>query len=200
MSTTIERPTELPADIVDWLPEQGRWTEEQYLSLSENTNRLLEFTDGYLEEVPMPTQKHQDILEFLFFVFRSLMKQMGGKVYFAPLRLRIRSRKYREPDILLVLQADDPRRGPKYWTGADLVVEIVSPDKPERDLVEKRADYAEGNIPEYWIVNPEAETITVLKLEGEAYIEHGVFPRGTAATSALLPALTVSVDETLDAE
>jgi hypothetical protein len=32
---------------------------------------------------------------------------------------------------------------------------VVSADKPERDLVEKRGDYAEAGIPEYWIVNPE---------------------------------------------
>ena len=34
----------------------------------------------------------------------------------------------------------------------------------ERDLVDKRGDYAEGRVPEYWIVNPQTETITVLRL------------------------------------
>jgi Uma2 family endonuclease len=200
MATELTHPRELPADILDWLPRQGSWSEEEYLWLSEKTNRLVEFTDGYIVELPVPTQKHQDILAFLFFAFRLLMQQLGGKAYFAPLRLRIGPRRFREPDILLVLQADDRRRGEKFWTGADLVVEVVSPDKPERDLVEKRADYAEGGIPEYWIVDPTAETITVLRLEGEAYVEHGVFGRGAQASSALLPAFSVSVDATLDAE
>jgi len=44
------------------------------------------------------------------------------------------------------------------------VVEIVSPDDPDRDLVEKVADYAEAGIPEYWIVNPNTATISVLRL------------------------------------
>lgn len=38
---------------------QGTWTEEQYLKLSEHTNRLIEFTDGYIEVLPMPIERHQ---------------------------------------------------------------------------------------------------------------------------------------------
>jgi Uma2 family endonuclease len=125
---------------------------------------------------------------------------MGGKVLVAPLRLRIRPRKFREPDLLLLCDAKDPRRQDRYWRGADLVLEVVSPERPEYDLIEKRRDYAELGIPEYWIVDPQAETITVLRLEGGAYGEHGVFGRGTVAESPLLPGLTVSVDAVFDAD
>ena len=96
--------------------------------------------------------------------------------------------------------AHDPRRQNRFWLGADLVVEIISPDKPERDLIEKRLDYAEAHIPEYWIVNPQSETITVLRLEGPAYIEHGVFERGAEATSVLLAGFRVNVDTVFDTE
>jgi Uma2 family endonuclease len=54
----------------------------------------------------------------------------------------------------LLLDVNDPRNQNAFWLGADLVVEIVSPDDVERDIVIKRADYAEAGIPEYWIVNP----------------------------------------------
>jgi Uma2 family endonuclease len=199
MTTAFTRPTTLPEDILDWLPDQGSWSEDEYLWLSDRTNRLVEFTDGYIEELPMPTDKHQAISDFLFTLLKVFLGGFG-KVRYAPLRLRIRPRKFREPDILLLRNAHDPRRSNAFWTGADLVVEIVSPDKPERDLVEKRADYAEGGILEYWIVNPEQANITVLQLAGDSYVEHGVFGRGTHATSALLAGFTVSVDAVLDAE
>ena len=101
---------------------------------------------------------------------------------------------------MLLLDAKDPRRQNRYWQGADLALEVVSADKPERDLVEKRGDYAEAGIPEYWIVNPETETITVLRLEDAAYVEHGVFARGAEAASALLPGFSVSVDAVFDAD
>lgn len=177
---------------------QGSWSEEQYLRLTNQTNRLIEFTDGYVEVLPMPTDSHQALLEFLFFSLRSYIERFGGKVRFAALRMQVRDGKFREPDILLLRDASDPRRQNAFWLGADLVVEIVSPDNPERDTKVKRIDYAESGIPEYWIVNPLDETITVLTLNDE-YVEHGVFRRGETATSALLNGFGVSVDAVFDA-
>jgi Uma2 family endonuclease len=66
--------------------------------------------------------------------------------------------------------------------------------------VTKRADYAAAGIPEYWIVNPEEETVTVLTLAGDSYADHGSFGRGTQATSVLLPGFVVDVHAILDAE
>ncbi len=185
---------------IDLTPLQGLWTEEQYLKLTDGTNCLIEFTDGEIEVLPMPTERHQAILEFLFFALRTFILPLGGKVRFAPLRVQVRTDKYREPDILLLRDARDPRRQDRYWLGADLVVEIVSPDNPERDTVTKRADYAAAGIPEYWIVNPEAETVTVLTLAGGSYTDHGGFGRGTQATSALLVGFAVEVDALFDVE
>ena len=191
--------SEQDALVLSLAPLQGRWTAEQYLLLTDQTNRLIEFTDGYIEVLPMPTERHQAMLELLFLALRDFIGPVGGKARFAPLRVQVREHTFREPDILLVRDADDPRRQNRFWYGADLVAEIVSPDHPARDLTEKRADYAEAGIPEYWIVSPEQETITVLRLEADAYVEHGVFRRGDTATSATLPGFAVRVDDVLDA-
>lgn len=178
---------------------QGSWTAEQYLLLTDQTNRLIEFTDGYVEVLPMPTDSHQVLLRFVFLALYSWVQKIGGTVLFAPLRVRIRPGKYREPDILLVCDAHDPRRQNRYWLGADLVAEIVSPDNPARDTHDKRLDYAEVGIPEYWIVDPEQETITVLQLIDLSYTEHGIFRRGDQATSLLLPGFELTVNAVLDA-
>jgi len=185
--------------VLDLRPIQGLWTEEQYLTMTDHSRRLLEFDDGYIEVLPMPTDKHQAISQFIFLALLAFIRNIGGKVQYAPLRLQIRSGKHREPDILLVRDANDPRRQNRYWLGADVVVEIVSPDDPERDTKIKRADYAEAGIPEYWIVDPEDETISVLRLEDHLYAEHGIFHRGETATSALLQGFAVQVDAALDA-
>jgi Uma2 family endonuclease len=193
----IRRATGLELDL---LPLQGLWTEEQYLKLTEQTNQLIEFTDGYLEGLSMPTRSHQVILAFLYELLVLIIRPRGGKVLFAPLRLQVRPDKYREPDLLVMLDASDPRNQERFWLGADLVVEIVSADNPERDTVEKVADYAEAQIPEYWIVNPLDETITVLTLAGGAYTTHGVFRRGDRADSPLLSGFAVLVDSVFDAQ
>lgn len=180
-------------------PLQGHWTVEQYLLLTDQTNRLLEYTDGAIEVLPMPTRDHQAISRFLLFALFGLIQQLGGAIFYAPLRIQGRPGKYREPDLLILLNARDARNQNRYWLGADLVIEIVSPDDPERDTQVKVADYAEAAIPEYWIVNPLTATITVLALVGTVYSEHGVFQRGNRATSRLLSGFSVSVDEVLDA-
>jgi Uma2 family endonuclease len=185
--------------VLDLRPIQGLWTEEQYLAMTDHSRRLLEFDDGYIEVLPMPTDKHQAISQFIFLALLAFIQRIGGKVQYAPLRLQIRSGKHREPDILLVLDANDPRRQNRFWLGADLVVEIVSPDDPERDTKIKRADYAEAGIPEYWIVDPEVESITVLRLADDTYIEHGIFRRDEIATSALLNGFAMPVAAVLDA-
>lgn len=194
-----QAPLPLDPEIVALLPAQGEWSERDYLWLSQDTNRLVEWTDGCIEVLPMPTKRHQAISRYLFLALLGLMQRTGGDVYYAPLRVRVGPRKFREPDLLLVRAADDPRARDQYWEGADLVAEIVSPDDPARDHVTKRADYAAAGIPEYWIVDPQAETITVLTLAGAEYVEHGVFGRGATAGSVLFPDFAVGVDATLDA-
>ena len=178
---------------------QGFWTQAQYLELTNWSNRLIEFTDGRIEVLPMPTQEHQAISRFLFLALYSFVQGIGGNVFYAPLRLRIREGKFREPDLLLVTDADDPRCRNDYWLGADLVMEVVSPDNPDRDLIDKRKDYAEAGIPEYWIANPIAGTLTVLALSGGEYREHGVFRPREQAGSPSLPGFSVDVGEMFDA-
>jgi Uma2 family endonuclease len=182
------------------LPPQGRWSEDEYLVLTDHRNRLVEFTDGFLEVLPMPTDKHQAILGLLYQAFLGFIDPRGGKVRFSPLRLRIRPGKFREPDLLLLLSAADPRRQNRFWLGADLALEVVSDEKPERDLVDKRGDYAEGRVPEYWIVNPQTETITVLRLRADAYEEAGIYRRGDSAASTLLAGFAVSAAAVFDAD
>jgi Uma2 family endonuclease len=180
---------------------QGTWTVEQYVRLTDHAGRLIEFTDGELELLPMPTDKHQVIIAFLYRLLFPYMDRAGGVILFAALRLQIREGKFREPDLMLLLDANDPRRQNAYWLGADMVIEIVSADDPQRDTIVKRADYAEGRIPEYWIVNPTDETVTVLSLadDGAEYAGERVFRRGEVATSTLLPDFSVQVSAIFDA-
>ncbi len=184
---------------LDLDPIQGLWTIEQYLRLTQYSRMLVEYTDGVLEIPPIPTMRHQIKSQFLLLALYAFLQPKGGTVLYAPLRLQIREGKFREPDLLVLCDANDPRRQNDYWLGADLVIEIVSLDNPERDTVVKRGDYAEGGIPEYWIVHPDEETVTVLRLAEAQYAEHGVWGRGDTLTSALLPDLTLDVTALFDA-
>lgn len=180
------------------LPPQGSWNDSDYLWLAGRLARHIEMTDGWIEVPPMPTETHQLVLQFLHGVFAAFVRPLGGIVLFAPFPLRIREGKYREPDLLVLLDAADPRRSDARWTGADLVLETVSPDDPARDYVVKRGDYAEAGMPEYWIVDPRTETVTVLTLAGDAYNEAGNYGRGDRAVSPFLDGFGIEVDAIFD--
>ena len=204
MATSVAATSQeaLNAVLSDAMPSQGSWSDEHYLWLTDRTRRLIEFTDGRVEVLPMPTERHQIILLFLYRLLYAHVHESprDGVVVTSGLRMRVREGKFREPDLLLLRDRSDSRRRDRFWLGADLVVEIVSPDDPARDLVVKRADYAEAAVPEYWIVDPRAETVTVLGLTANAYFEHDVFARGDVATSPLLDGVAVDVTALFDAE
>ena len=179
-------------EIAHLFPNQGQWTEEDYLEL--DTNHLIEYSHGFIEVLEMPTELHQDLVALLYdFLNRFVRTHKLGKVLFAPLRVKVGIQKYREPDIIFMTKTHADRRNNKYWDGADLVMEVLSPDDRNRDLVKKRREYAWAGIPEYWLIDPEYRTIRVLSLTEQHYAVHGEFKLGEQATSRLLEGFTVDL-------
>ena len=188
-------------EIARLFPDQGCWSVEDYFDLTEQTNRLVEYTNGRIEVLEMPTKSHQAILLFLLNALRDFVGPRDlGEVSFAPLKVRLSKAKYREPDVVFMLAEHAARAGEEFWEGADLVMEVVSKTKKSRnrDFNRKRRAYARAGIGEYWIVDPQMERISVLKLAGEQYEVHCDCARGELATSALLDGFAVDVSKVFD--
>ncbi len=180
-------------DIAKLFPDQGSWSEEDFLELDAQRT---EFTDGVVEVLPVPTTKHHRILFLLCRMLHDFAApDRIGEVLPAGVKIRLRTGKLREPDVVFMLTEHADRITNPFWIGADLVIEVVSPDDPARDYEKKRIDYAEANVPEYWIVDPQTERILVLTLPagGAAYTVHGEFAAGASATSRLLAGFKVDV-------
>jgi Uma2 family endonuclease len=182
-------------DIALLYPAQGEWTEEAYLALEQNSKHTIELVDGFLDVLPVPDAYHQRLLKFLFRHLDDYVSAVrDGEVFFAPLPIRLGKGELREPDIVFLKshRLKDSHEPPE---GADLVMEILSPGKEnrERDLKDKRRAYAKAKIAEYWIIDPEEQAITVLNLKARSYKTHGTYSRGATATSKLLPGFAVDV-------
>lgn len=197
-TTKPEEALEPTWEIAQLFPAQGHWSEEEYLAL--DTNHLIEFSHGQLDVLPMPTQSHQLLVIALFELLRNFVRERDlGAVLLAPMRIQLWPGKFREPDVLFTLAEHDDRRSDSFWEGADLVMEVVSPDHPERDTVTKCREYAQAKIPEYWIVDPIDASISVLTLRGSEYTLHGKFVEGEAAASVLLDGFTAEVADVFSA-
>jgi Uma2 family endonuclease len=141
--------------IAHLFPAQGAWTEDDYLEL--HSNRLVEFSAGCLEVLPVPTTSHQRIVAHIYGLLLAFAAVHElGTVLFAPLRVRLWPGKFREPNVVFMAKAHADRIGEEFWKGADLVVEVVSGEDEDRrrDLDIKRREYARARIGEYWIVDP----------------------------------------------
>ena len=189
--------------VAELQPAQGDWSVEAYLRLTDSTNRLIEYTAGNLDFLPMPTDRHQAISQYLFVQLYGIITAGSlGTVRYAPLRVRVAPDRFREPDVLFVKKENEARwRSNRFWTGADLVMEVVSPDNPDRDWVEKAADYAAAGIGEYWIVDPQQQRVRILTLEPSAteYAVHRDAGPGETVGSVLIPGFEVEVGPCLAA-
>jgi len=182
-------------DIARLFPPQGGWSEDEYLKLPGNT--LAEFDHGRIEVLDMPSELHQLLVAYLC---RALVEFVSasarGTVLFAPFPVKLWEGKIRVPDIVFMRREHADRRHPQFWQGADLVMEVMSPDDRKRDSETKRREYAMAAIPEYWLVDPTNQTVTVLVREADAslYSIHGVFESGQTASSATLSGFTIDVN------
>jgi Uma2 family endonuclease len=192
------RKGEPPWEIAELYTLQGYWDEEEYLALE--TNRLIEFSNGFIEVLPLPTTTHQLIVGFLLNAVHAFVEPRKlGMVLFAGIRVRLWKGTFREPDIVFMLAQHSDRIGEAFWIGADLVMEVVSGSKEDRrrDRVVKRREYAKARIPEYWVVDPEKSEISVLRLSRGKYLVAGKYGPGGTAKSVLLDGFAVNVDDVL---
>jgi Uma2 family endonuclease len=188
------KPGEPVWELATLYPYQGEWTVDSYLKLK--TTRLIEYDAGKLEFLTMPTRDHQQIVWFLAQSLKSFLLPRGGDAWFAPIRVRVADDKFREPDLVAFLDKKDPRAENEFFSGADLVMEVVSEgsENRERDYIRKRADYEAAGIPEYWIIDPEQQTVTVLALHDGKYVEHAAGVSGRVG-SALMAGFQIETKE-----
>lgn len=74
-----------------------------------------------------------------------------------------------------------------------LVIEILSPSTRSRDLIQKPYYYQKMGILEYWIIDPEEETLMVFNLAEESAIT--TYQKGQIVQSIVKPEIQISLDE-----
>ena len=155
-----------------------------------------EIIDGELVVTPSPIPVHQIISVNTEYALARLVRESGlGIVLHAPIDIRFTPENVLIPDIIFIAQDRLHIIGPKTIDAApDLVVEILSPGTRRRDLDTKRALYARFGVQEYWIVDPDARTLTVLALAGDKF-EAMPGGEGGAIASRVLPGLALALKD-----
>src|SRR5206468_10286538 len=129
-------------------------TKADYVSLG--SEWPIEFVNGSLEFLPMPTFFHQLIVDYFHERLKAFIGgRENGLALQGPLRIRVGRRVIRLPDVAFFRPARIPADTRELPTGADLAMEVVSEGERsrQRDYVIKRREYARAGIGEYWIVD-----------------------------------------------
>ena len=128
-------------------------TLEEYLSTSYRPDR--EFVDGRLIERNVGEFNHS----FLQGAIWEMLKNFGLRAY-VELRFQVRQNSFRIPDVLAL--APGQKRAARYLAEPPyIVVEVLSPEDRVSALTESLSDYFEKGVPNVWVVDPEAQTLTV---------------------------------------
>ncbi|MBP7688125.1 MAG: Uma2 family endonuclease [Thermoflexales bacterium] len=180
--------------IAELFPPQGQWSEDEYLGVSDRSNRLIELSNGKLEVLDMPTDPHQYAVGRLhYFILRFLMEHVLGEIRVAPLPVRLWPGKFREPDLMYLSTAHLDRITSEYWGVPDLVIEVHSPGSHHRDKRVKYHEYAQAGIAEYWMVDTDAKTIAVYRLHQEDYVLHRQYAQSETLLSEQLPGFELNL-------
>ncbi len=157
-----------------------------------------ELLDGELIMAPAPNLGHQDIAAKLGWrLMRFVEQRKLGKAFPAPCDVVLSNTDVVQPDLLFVSRdrAHVLLGGDNVQGAPDLVVEILSPSTAARDKTVKRDLYARHGVIEYWIVDPNDQTVDVMAL-GEGGLETvAVYGKGQTLTSPTLSGFAVDLDE-----
>ena len=182
----------------DILPDV-RMSIDEYLSADLPEGHRYELVGGVVMMAPIPDPPHDLVVAALdahFVLYRARRPGVIGHIS-QRFGVVIGNRgTVREPDLGLYPPDSSPGRAGFTWRTATpmLVVEVVSPGQETRDYDDKRRDYWEAGVGEYWIADPQRKTLTMLT-RGRLDWAEQTLGVGETCRPAALPGLDISVAE-----
>jgi Uma2 family endonuclease len=159
-----------------------------------------ELVRGEVHMTPAPATRHQAIVQNLAMSLGPhVIKNNLGEVYTAPLDVRLGRDTALQPDLIFI---SNTRAGiilENWIEGApDLAVEVSSPSTATYDRATKLPVYAESGVSEYWLIDSQAKTVEVLKLQGKKYFVEATLAGDQVLTSDLFPGWQLPLHDLFD--
>jgi len=146
-------------------------TYEEFRQLPDDGKRY-ELVGGEVRLTPAPNTKHQFVVHNLDMAISPyVQKNKLGEVWEAPLDVRLTEDTALQPDLVFVASRRVEIVREEFIAGApDLVVEVLSASTAVHDRATKLPIYAKAGVPEFWLIDSQAKTVEVLKLQGRSIL------------------------------
>jgi len=151
-------------------PTKVKLTYEDYVSFPDDGKRH-ELIDGEHYVTPSPLTKHQRIsMNLAAAIYQHCQHTKGGHVFSAPTDVVFTETDVVQPDLLYIAKDHDHLITRENIQGApDFIVEILSDSTRRRDERLKRNLYEQHGVKEYWIVDPELDSVKIFRLHKGRY-------------------------------
>jgi Uma2 family endonuclease len=142
---------------------------------------------------PAPSIRHQTVvLKIAAALLRYVESRNLGQVLQAPCDVVLPGETVIQPDVLFVKRKRRGIIGVNNLRGTpDLAIEVLSRDAWEKDHQSKRKFYLRFEVPEYWAVDSDADTVETLLWSELGYVSAGRYTRSDRLSSPLLPNLNL---------
>lgn len=168
------------------------WTFDEMLAELPESNLPMELWDGELIMSPTPRPNHQRIVYRLAKLLEEFVTERKlGEVFLSPLDVILSQRQVVQPDVFFISKPRLNLVTDRVRCAPDLTMEVISKGRSRRDRVDKKELYEQFGVREYWIVDPEAQTIEVFAMEKGAFKLHTKAGHGERADSKLLAGFSV---------
>lgn len=147
-----------------------RMSAAEFLAIEEDGERY-ELLDGVVVMSPRPQMQHQRVLYALASQFDRFLERHAIGEAFPEIDVRFTESLVYSPDLCFVLAGRVKTTKGPLTIVPDLIVEILSPNNPEKDLQTKRHDYERFGVSEYWVFDQMGEPVEVLRLNRGAYLD-----------------------------
>lgn len=153
--------------------------------------------EGETNLAPAPSDKHRAVVvKLLVALYQFVTEHRLGLVRVSPYDVVLSEYDVVQPDLLFVSSDRSAIITEANIQGApDLVVEILSPASVQYDRGYKGALYSRHGVREYWLVDPDAETVEVLTESDQGLVPHASYRRGDTLTSSLLAELALDLEQ-----
>ena len=199
--TDIERYLTVKENALDYQYGGKKVSYEEFMEIYEKSDLRMEYINGEIIIMSSPSAFHQEISGNLYTIYRNYLKGKACKVFYAPFDVHFFKKDFKNPDVMqpdLLIACDineKTNENGRYMGTPSLVIEIMSRGTRSKDMTFKLNTYMLSGVREYWIVDPEAETVMVYGFKDHEIEISRMYRKGEALESYYFDGLRTETDK-----
>ncbi len=203
--TEIERYYTVKENTKDYQYGGKKVSYEEFMEIYEKSDLRMEYINGEIVLLASPSTFHQNISGNLYTNIRAYLKDKECKVFYAPFDVHFYKKEFNtpdvmQPDLLIACDLEDNinKKG-QYMGIPTLCIEILSKSTRSKDMVDKLNTYMLSGVREFWIVDPNKQSVLVYGFKDFEIDEYTTYKLGDTLISYFFEGLEIVVNEIFEA-